>query len=258
MKHWPPSNYPIFIALILLVATAVALAVGDVKRAEELAIYAYYFLVIGVAIRFFELTLPENIQKQLSQLKTRISSYLNQPDYISFDIPNKDDIGRWLYFRMPRSYWAIHETKTRISGYFNQLTTKMIDMAIKLAGCMTEWFYVHIPRLYWSITEIKMRISGHIKQRAQGSINLELKSAGNIPDSLQNRRKRLPQTGFEKNLALISDISINIAIFLSLFLFISLVYGLMIDWWFVQRYLSNLVLIILGFLGLRILIRLGF
>jgi len=35
-EGWPPSNYPIFLALVLLAATAVTL--GDEKRAEELAI----------------------------------------------------------------------------------------------------------------------------------------------------------------------------------------------------------------------------
>ena len=60
MKDWPISNYPFFSALVLLAATAITLAAGDEPHAEELAIYAYYFLVIGVVIRFFELTLPEN------------------------------------------------------------------------------------------------------------------------------------------------------------------------------------------------------
>lgn len=57
---WPPSNYPIFFAIVLLVATAVTLAMGGEALAEELAIYAYYLLVVGVVIRFFELALPED------------------------------------------------------------------------------------------------------------------------------------------------------------------------------------------------------
>lgn len=36
-EGWPPSNYPIFLALVLLAATAVTLAMGEEKRAEELA-----------------------------------------------------------------------------------------------------------------------------------------------------------------------------------------------------------------------------
>lgn len=62
MENWPPSNYPIFLALILLVATAVTLSMGDEQMAEDLAIYAYYFLVLGVTIRFLEFTLPDNIK----------------------------------------------------------------------------------------------------------------------------------------------------------------------------------------------------
>jgi len=38
IEGWPPSNYPIFLALVMLAATAVTLAMGDEKRAEELAI----------------------------------------------------------------------------------------------------------------------------------------------------------------------------------------------------------------------------
>jgi hypothetical protein len=56
--NWPLSNYPIFIALIFLVATAVTLAMGDEKLAEDYAIYAYYFIVLGVGIRFLEFTVP--------------------------------------------------------------------------------------------------------------------------------------------------------------------------------------------------------
>lgn len=61
LENWPLSNYPIFLALILLVATAATLSMEDEHKAENFAIYAYYFLVIGVAIRFLEFTLPGNI-----------------------------------------------------------------------------------------------------------------------------------------------------------------------------------------------------
>ncbi len=72
---WPPSNYPIFLALVLLAATAVTLAMGDEPRAEELAIYAYYLLVIGVAIRFFELALPENTLMRLGVVRERFMGW---------------------------------------------------------------------------------------------------------------------------------------------------------------------------------------
>jgi len=60
--NWPLSNYPIFIALILLVVTAVTLSMGDEKQAEDYAIYAYYFLVLGVGMRFLEFTVPEKMR----------------------------------------------------------------------------------------------------------------------------------------------------------------------------------------------------
>jgi len=67
-NEWPLSNYPIFMALVLLAATAVTLAMGNEPRAENLAIYAYYLLVIGVTIRFFELALPDGIKNFLTKI----------------------------------------------------------------------------------------------------------------------------------------------------------------------------------------------
>jgi hypothetical protein len=67
-SDWPPSNYPIFLALVLLFATAVTLAMGDEPLAEDLAIYAYYLLVIGVSIRFFELALPDDTPDKLKRI----------------------------------------------------------------------------------------------------------------------------------------------------------------------------------------------
>lgn len=60
-ENCPLSNYPIFQAIIMLVATAVTLYMRDEQTIEDLAIYAYYFLVLGVGIRFLEFTLPENL-----------------------------------------------------------------------------------------------------------------------------------------------------------------------------------------------------
>jgi len=71
-SDWPLSNYPIFLALVLLFATAVTLAMGDEPLAEDLAIYAYYLLVIGVTIRFFELVLPDDTSQKIDHVKYRI------------------------------------------------------------------------------------------------------------------------------------------------------------------------------------------
>ncbi len=78
MKDWPPSNYPIFLVLMLLATTAMTLAMGDEPRAENLAIYAYYLLVIGVTIRFFELALPESTLQRLVLIETQISGWMKR------------------------------------------------------------------------------------------------------------------------------------------------------------------------------------
>ena len=68
MENWPLSNYPILFALMLLVATAISLGLGSSENyANQLAIYAYFLLVIGVALRFFELTLPETLIQKITE-----------------------------------------------------------------------------------------------------------------------------------------------------------------------------------------------
>ncbi len=168
IKDWPSSNYPIFFALVLLATTAVTLAMGDEPRAEEIAIYAYYFLVIGILIRFFELALPDNTLERLSSKRMRISGWLRQ-----------------------HTQKANANTQAHLPGI------------------------PHKKILYF------------------------------------NRAK------FEKILAPVADISKNVAVFLSLFLVICVIYGLMIDWWTVKGYISNLVLIIFGFLTLHMFSRAG-
>jgi len=65
-ENWPLSNYPILMAILLLVATAVLIGLGESDTyANQLAIYAYFLLVTGVAIRFFELTLPETLIQRI-------------------------------------------------------------------------------------------------------------------------------------------------------------------------------------------------
>lgn len=59
--RWPLSNNPILGAILLLIASALSLALGRSESyANQLAIYAYYFLVIGVVIRIVEMTLPDS------------------------------------------------------------------------------------------------------------------------------------------------------------------------------------------------------
>jgi hypothetical protein len=53
----------------------------------------------------------------------------------------------------------------------------------------------------------------------------------------------------------ISSISRDVAILLSAFFLISVIYGIILDWWAVRGYLSDLVLIIFSFLALHILLK---
>lgn len=77
-RIWQFSNYPVFVALGLLTVSAVILAMSDKKLAENFAIYAYYFLVIGITIRFFELVLPDHTRERLSNAKMHISNWMKQ------------------------------------------------------------------------------------------------------------------------------------------------------------------------------------
>ncbi len=164
LKDWSPSNYPVFFALVLLATTAVMLAMGYESRAESLATYAYYFLVIGVAVRFFELALPDSTLQRLGMVKM----------------------------------------------------------------CALDW----------------------LKRYA-------LESASNQKIAHMLKIPHFHQTKLEKILAPIAEISRNVSILLSVFFLISLIYGLMVDWWFVKWYIPDLVLIILGSLVLHFFTRAG-
>ncbi len=197
MNDWPPSNYPILIALMLLAVTALTLAIGDDKLAQDLAIYAYYLLVTGVVIRFFELALPKySLQKH------------NPPDM------------------------------KRISLFSNSIKNHGL-LFIRNMGIMLKNLYAWLQsRLRRVIFEMKVRISGFKRQ------------------FLKLRRLHIVNPG--KNITLISEISMNIGIFLSVFFIFSLIYGITIDWWFVKGYLNNLIFTILGCFILYIVLRVRF
>ena len=79
--NWPISNYPIFFALVLLAATAITLSMGNEPHAEEFAIYAYYLLVIGVTIRFFELALPDRFHQKFNVILHKIAYHFGKGKY---------------------------------------------------------------------------------------------------------------------------------------------------------------------------------
>lgn len=189
---WPPSNYPFLIALMLLTVTAVTLAIGDEKLAENLAIYAYYFLVLGVAIRFLELVLPEDTMERLNPAMKLISV---------------------------------------VSDFIKHHGLKFIRNIDIMLENLYSRLQLHLRR---AMFEIKISI-----------IKLQY-------------LKRLLIVKPGKNISLISDISLNVAILLSVFLIISLAYGVTIDMLFVKRYIENLILIIIAWLTLYILLRVRF
>jgi uncharacterized membrane protein len=48
------ERYPIAVAIFLLILSAITLAQGFEERANRIAIYAYYFLVIGIILLFID------------------------------------------------------------------------------------------------------------------------------------------------------------------------------------------------------------
>ncbi|CAG1004045.1 MAG: hypothetical protein MPEBLZ_00043 [Candidatus Methanoperedens nitroreducens] len=212
MNDWPPSNYPFLIALLILTVTAVALAIGDDELAENLAIYVYYSLILGIAIRFFELALPEGNMERLNPAKERISV---GSDFI---------------------------------GHHGSKFIRNMDIILKNLYSTLQLY------LRRAIFEIKVSISGFEKQHPP--IGTQIRTKISVIKLQYLKRIYIVKPG--KNISLISDISWNTAILLSVFLIISLAYGITINMQFVNRYLGNLILIIIGWLILYILLRVRF
>lgn len=105
-----------------------------------------------------------------------------------------------------------------------------------------------------AIFEIKVSISGFEKQHPP--IGTQIRTKISVIKLQYLKRIYIVKPG--KNISLISDISWNTAILLSVFLIISLAYGITINMQFVNRYLGNLILIIIGWLILYILLRVRF
>ncbi|VVB53805.1 Uncharacterised protein [uncultured archaeon] len=212
MDDWPPSKYTFLIALMLLTVTAATIAIGDENLAENITIYAYYFLVLGVIIRFFELSLPEDTMQRLNPAKERISVV---SDFIKYHglkfIGNMDIILENLHDRLQ----------------------------------------LHLRR---AIFEMKVSISSFEKQHPP--IGAQIRKKISVIKLQYLKSLYIVKPG--KNTSLISDISWNIAILLSVFLIISLAYGITIDMQFVKRYLYNLILIIIGWLTLYMISRVRF
>ena len=139
-SDWPPSNYPFFLALMFLTATAATLAIGDEKRAEELAIYAYYFLVIGVVIRFFELALPESKLQKPSQVMKQIAGFIKQNGPVV--IQKTNFILKKLNTTMqPHLHRTMLEMKMLISSFIKQHPPeKIIEQVQKIGGILKQQY----------------------------------------------------------------------------------------------------------------------
>jgi len=117
---WPTSNYPILLALFLLIATAITLAMGNEPLAEQLAIYAYYLLVIGVTIRFLELAVPDNTLHKTTSILLQIMEWKKRKKKI-----NRFD--RYLSFnfiltrseKIQQTFKCISGIGTKINGRVN-------------------------------------------------------------------------------------------------------------------------------------------
>ncbi|VVB84165.1 Uncharacterised protein [uncultured archaeon] len=73
-SEWSLSNYLILTAVILLVTTGIVSGLGgSAAYANQLAINIYFLLIAGVAIRFFELILPETFIQRLKAKLPKIN-----------------------------------------------------------------------------------------------------------------------------------------------------------------------------------------
>ena len=107
-----------------------------------------------------------------------------------------------------------------------------------------------------TFAQTKMHISEDINQQNLKSIGGDLRrSVAIIFHDVYRGNYTLNKIEIKKFRALISYISKIITIFLSAFLFIYLIYGLFIDWRFVEKDVYNLGLIILVFLTMHLFTR---
>lgn len=307
---WQPSNYSIYIALVLLAATAVTLSMGDEKLAEKLAIYAYYFMVIGVAIRFFGLLLPEDtlqrfkparkcnsvfsdsikhhgsmyirntgimfknlcgrlklyLRRAILEISGHISDFIKRHLLESISTQNRERFKQKYSFLQRFHIIDPGKNISVISEIFRNIAIFLSGVLILflIYGLVIDWEYIkgYVYNLICAIIGgfalyiiLRVRISGFKRQHPPELMHAQ---DANIlkRQHLDMRRLHIIEPG--KNIALISDISRNIAIFLSVFLLISLIYGITIDWWFVKRYLYNLIYAILGCFTVYILLRVRF
>jgi len=100
--------------------------------------------------------------------------------------------------------------------------------------------------LHKALFEMRVRIS-EIKKRSPAELKpVDIQEGKDMPKLQYLNLNRLHIINSEKKITLISEIIRNIAIFLSVVLIISLIYGMVIDWWSVEIYVYYFIYAILG------------
>jgi hypothetical protein len=240
---------------VLLAATAVTLARGEEKRAEELAIYAYYLLVIGVVIRFFEFSLPENALVRLGVAKMRFLGWMLWFVQSIWGISRR--IGsklRLLKVRITETeILNVHRTAFKKCIVFLCDVSKKVTVFLALVIGMVIRFF---ELLLSENTLVRLRmVHARFRGWMMGLVQTIWDFYGRIGSKLRLPEVRIPEVkisnvhraGFKNSVAFLCDISKNVTILLSLAFLILLIYGLMIDWWTAKGYFTNFVLVILGF-----------
>jgi len=75
-ENWPVSNNFILVAILLLLATALAVVVSTEDVANRFAGYAYYFLTVGVLIRIVEQTVGDRVASHGQVLFSKLDEAL--------------------------------------------------------------------------------------------------------------------------------------------------------------------------------------
>lgn len=136
MSEWPLSNYPVLMALILLVAVAIELMLGESEAyVNQLVIFVYFLLVIGTVVRFFELTLPGALFWRL-----RAKLFRNKSGDI---LRNRKESKSGFFVDVTRNvFFSLMFFFLIAVGYGALVDWFLVDRFIKQLGYITVIFFV--------------------------------------------------------------------------------------------------------------------
>lgn len=123
LDGWPPSNYPIAAAVLLLVATGVTLVVSTEEAANRLATYAYYFLVLGVALRLVEHAAGERLQGLYRRATARLSAALDE----AVTRASQHHPPRRNRAKPRRGFESMHRVRERLDGWRTEARARGFD-----------------------------------------------------------------------------------------------------------------------------------